>query len=57
VRLCRKAQERKPEVERLMGPLWRRKALEGEAPERWELKEASEDRGTEITERVAKPWG
>jgi hypothetical protein len=31
--------------ERGIGPLGRRKALKGEAQERWELKEASEDLG------------
>jgi hypothetical protein len=33
----------------------RRKALEGEAQERWELKEASEGWGADTAERVAKP--
>lgn len=31
--------------------------MKGEAQERWELKEASEGIETEVTERVAKPWG
>lgn len=38
---CRKAQERKREVERVHGPRERNKALKGEAQERWRLKETA----------------
>lgn len=31
--------------------------MEGEAQERYELEEARKELGTEIVERVAKPWG
>jgi len=42
--------------ERLIRSPKRRKALKGEAQERWELKEASEGVRTErLVERVAKP--
>jgi hypothetical protein len=38
-----KARERRKAFERRFRSPERRKALKGEAPERWELKEASED--------------
>jgi hypothetical protein len=39
------------------GPEGRKKALKSEAQERGKLKDASEDRGADTAERVAKPWG
>jgi hypothetical protein len=43
MRFDRKASERRERWETRVRPSSRRKALKGEAQERWELKEASED--------------
>jgi hypothetical protein len=55
MRFRKEAQERRGGMETFHRSLWKRKASRGEAQERWELKEASKDLGTEVTERVAKP--
>jgi hypothetical protein len=53
-----KVQGRREEEETLFRPQGRRKALESEAQERWELKETAKDIGRlDTVERVAKPWG
>jgi hypothetical protein len=56
-RFCRKARERRGVGETRSRSSGRKKALKGEAHERWELKDVPEGSGADATERVDKPWG